>query len=177
MSAGNESWSSGESEPDEPVDSDMTGASEIEIIDIADQNEPNLDLHYDNYYYPSIKDFTAQASIRENISVKDDSSLDYFELFFDSSFLDTIRVQTNLYQEQHPEPIHKNMKPWSPVTENELRTFIGITINMGHVRKGALKDYWSKDSLLATPIFEILCLEIDTFKFCDIFILLIMKML
>lgn len=68
-------------------------------------------------------------------------------------FLDTIRVQTNLYQEQNPEPVREKMKPWSPVTENELRTFFGLTINMGHVRKGALKDYWSEDFLLSTPLF------------------------
>lgn len=68
-------------------------------------------------------------------------------------FLDTIRVQTNLYQEQNPEPVREKMKPWSPVTENELRTFFGLTINMGHIRKGALKDYWSEDFLLSTPLF------------------------
>lgn len=85
MNVENETWSSGESEPDEQVDLDMTNASGIGAIDTVDnQNEPNVDVFYDTYYHHSIKDFTGQASIRENISVNGNTPLDYFELFFDS---------------------------------------------------------------------------------------------
>lgn len=41
------------------------------------------------------------------------------------------------------------MKPWKAVTVDELRVFFAVTINMGHVRKGTLKDYWSTDPILS----------------------------
>jgi len=45
------------------------------------------------------------------------------------------------------------MKPWTPITEDELWIMITLSINMGHVIKGQLKDYWSQDPLLYTPIY------------------------
>ncbi|XP_066590831.1 piggyBac transposable element-derived protein 4-like [Prorops nasuta] len=65
-----------------------------------------------------------------------------------------IKSQTNLYQEQIPEPYRLNMKAREPVTVNELRIFLALTINMGHVRKSKLENYWSTDPLLSTPIFN-----------------------
>ncbi|XP_066602390.1 piggyBac transposable element-derived protein 4-like [Prorops nasuta] len=65
-----------------------------------------------------------------------------------------IKSQTNLYQEQNPEPYRSNMNAWEPSTVNELRVFLALTINMGHVRKSKLENYWSTDPLLSAPIFS-----------------------
>jgi len=61
--------------------------------------------------------------------------------------------QTNLYQKQNPEPLRSKMAPWKDVNIEELRIFLGLSINMGHVIKGNLQNYWSKDPLLS-PIFR-----------------------
>jgi len=59
-----------------------------------------------------------------------------------------ITTQTNLYQEQNPEISLMHMKPWKPLTVDELRIFLGVTINMGHVRKVSFRTigvqilYW-----------------------------------
>ena len=45
------------------------------------------------------------------------------------------------------------MKPWADLEIDELRTFLGVSVLMGHVRKGDIQDYWSTDPLLSTPIF------------------------
>ncbi|XP_032689157.1 glutamic acid-rich protein-like, partial [Odontomachus brunneus] len=114
-----EAWSSGESEPEEDVITDRTIACDVDLLDNErDENIP--DVHYDPYFYPSIKTFTEQ---------------------------------TNLFQEQNPEPDRIHMKPWTPITEDELWIIIALSINMGHVVKGQLKDYWSRDPLLYTPIY------------------------
>ena len=52
-----------------------------------------------------------------------------------------IITQTNLYREQVPFMVSKNMKNWELVTQDELRKFIGLSINMGHIRKGDIKDF------------------------------------
>lgn len=153
MDAESIAWSSGESEPNESDGvRDVTGASKTaDDIDIDIEN--NSDIRYDSSFYPSVKDFTGLSGIRDTIVVPDDTPLGYFEIFFNSILLEMITTQTNLYQEQNPEPLRMNMKPWKLLTVDELRIFLGLTINMGHVRKGSLESYWSTDPLLATPLF------------------------
>ena len=66
----------------------------------------------------------------------------------DSNIFKVILEQTNLFQKQNPDPFHSNMAPWKDVTVEELRIFLALTINMGHVRKCNVKNYWSMDPLL-----------------------------
>jgi len=149
-------WSSGESEPDELLVEDSTGVSEpadsLESINYEDKVIPGLS--FDSIYHPSIKDFIGQSSICDNISISGNTPLHYFDFFFNSTILQIIVEQTNLYQQQNPEPLRSKMAPWKDVNIEELRIFLGLSINMGHVIKGDLQNYWSKDPLLSTPIFR-----------------------
>ncbi|XP_020298998.1 piggyBac transposable element-derived protein 4-like [Pseudomyrmex gracilis] len=110
-----EAWSSGESEPEEDVITDRSIACDVDLLDYK-RDENILDVHYDPYFYPSIKTFTGEA-------------------------------------QQNPEPDRIHMKPWTPITEDELWIMIALSINMGHVVKRHLKNYWSQDPLLYTPIY------------------------
>lgn len=40
------------------------------------------------------------------------------------------------------------------LTTDELKLFFGLIILTGHVRKSALRHYWSNDPVLSTPIFR-----------------------
>jgi len=42
---------------------------------------------------------------------------------------------------------------WSNITPEELRKFEGLIILMGQVRKESIRDYWSTDPKVSTPIF------------------------
>ncbi|XP_014481496.1 PREDICTED: uncharacterized protein LOC106747954 [Dinoponera quadriceps] len=128
-------WSSGESEPD-----DSDHERDISIVPEAIEEDCHIDfdypeIAYDKFFYPSIKDFTGSFQIRESVTIPGDAPLDYFEIFFDEPLFKMIVTQTNLYQTQNPEQARINMKPWTPVTVNELRVFLALSINMGHVRK------------------------------------------
>ena len=42
---------------------------------------------------------------------------------------------------------------WSIITPEEMRKFLGLIILMGQVRKESIRDYWSTDPTVSTPIF------------------------
>lgn len=100
-------WSSGESEPNESDDErNMIGASEDINTNVpCDIDKEYPDIFYDSSFYPSVKDFTGLS----DILVQGDTPLDYFEIFFNSTLLEIITMQTNLYQEQNPEPLRSKM--------------------------------------------------------------------
>jgi len=63
--------------------------------------------------------------------------------------------QSNLYQTQNAEKWKVSPKTlkWSNITPEEMRNFLGQIILMGQVRKENVRDYWSTDPTIYTPIF------------------------
>ncbi|XP_046828835.1 piggyBac transposable element-derived protein 4-like [Vespa crabro] len=65
-------------------------------------------------------------------------------------------TQTNLYHSQM-KGLHKTSAktvPWTEVTTNEIKKFLGLLILMGQTRKSHWRDYWSTDPLVEAPIFR-----------------------
>jgi hypothetical protein len=42
---------------------------------------------------------------------------------------------------------------WSNITPEEMKKFMGLIVLMGKVRKESVRDYWSTDPTIFTPIF------------------------
>jgi len=63
--------------------------------------------------------------------------------------------QSNLYHSQNAEKWKVSPKRlrWSNITPEEMRKFLGLIILMGQVRKESIRDYWSTDPTISTPIF------------------------
>jgi len=63
--------------------------------------------------------------------------------------------QSNLYHSQNAEKwkISPKTLKWSNITPEEMRKYLGLTILMGQVRKENIRDYWSTDPTISTPIF------------------------
>ncbi|XP_046987117.1 piggyBac transposable element-derived protein 4-like [Schistocerca americana] len=68
--------------------------------------------------------------------IDDPEPIDIFEKIFPKELVQLIVFQTNLYATQ-------SGKSFTPTTDNEIRTFLGINILMGIKRMPAYRDYWS----------------------------------
>lgn len=153
--AANLAWSSGESEPEEQISDEENDQNSDGGL--QDDEYDNTEIYKDAYFYPSVKDFVGVSEINQNIQIAGNNPIDYFRYFFDLPLLQAIVEETNLYETQNPcvddfETSH--MKPWNILTVDEFEIFLGLSILMGHVRKGELKSYWSTDPLIHTPIFR-----------------------
>ena len=83
---------------------------------------------------------------------------DFFSLLFVAQIWDILVQQTNLYYtQQHPNlddlPPHSRARQWRPVTIDEMKVFIALSIAMGLVQKPDLEKYWSTNEIDETPFF------------------------
>ena len=63
--------------------------------------------------------------------------------------------QSTLYHSQNAEKwkVSPRTLKWSNITPEEMRRFLGLIILMGQVREENIRDYWSTDPIIFTPIF------------------------
>ncbi len=84
--------------------------------------------------------------------------LDFFQLFLDDGMIDLFVRETNRYAcQQCLENNH--LSPWSDVTREEMLAFISLNIGMGIISLPSIRDYWSREPLLAHPWFGCLVKE------------------
>ncbi|XP_066275083.1 piggyBac transposable element-derived protein 4-like [Branchiostoma lanceolatum] len=91
--------------------------------------------------------------------------VDFFNLFFTPAIIDKVVTETVQYanqwiaahQDYLREKRHSSVHQWSKraVTVEEFRAFLGLTINMGLIRKTTLASYWNTaNRSQATPWFN-----------------------
>ncbi|CAF3360073.1 unnamed protein product [Rotaria sp. Silwood2] len=106
-----------------------------------------------------LKTFTfdsSESGISSYIPKNDENRpVDYFRLIFDHTLMQKIVQETNKYNfytirhEKLPERYQKAID----ATEHEMYTFFALYMLMAHTKKSRIKDYWSTDPLIATPMF------------------------
>lgn len=113
-------------------------------------------------FVPKTFDFDAsQSGISSEVSSKINDSevcpLSFFEFFFDQELMNKIVAETNIYNEtiekNEKSTTRKHQKAWTDVNVDEMYSFFALCMLMAAVKKGRIKDYWSTDHLIATPIF------------------------
>ncbi|KAI2650763.1 PiggyBac transposable element-derived protein 4 [Labeo rohita] len=82
------------------------------------------------------------------ISTATCSPLQYFELFFSKSVLQTVVEHTNTYGAMRFEG---KKKPWEDISIKDLKSFIALVIYMGVLKCFTLTDYWKKSDLYSLP--------------------------
>lgn len=79
------------------------------------------------------------------------SALDFFHIIFTQDIYDLIVTQTNLYASQQRMEPRNQKQSWSDLTVDEFKTWLGLYLAMGIVKKPSLRDYWSQSPLTQTP--------------------------
>lgn len=84
--------------------------------------------------------------------------IDMFHILFDYDLVSHIASETNKYykeclNKQATVKEFSKLKRWSDTNPDELYCFFALLILMPHCRKNNMKQYWSTDPLLETPMF------------------------
>lgn len=117
--------------------------------------EPNIEWETMETHSPVRETFIGQPGPKIPII----SPVDIFEFYFDRQIMEEITKFTNLYAEQERNkkgmifPRRSRDWDWQPVTVDELYLYFSLLMLMGIVQKPSVKSYYSKNSLLESPIF------------------------
>jgi len=81
-----------------------------------------------------------------------------FRMFFDDQLVELIVCETNTYAAQKIQarsfiPLCYRIQDWKPVTKDEMYVVLALFMLMGITKKPTLFSYFSKNYILATPIF------------------------
>jgi len=94
------------------------------------------------------------AGISSDLELGNDP-IDYFELFFDQKIMEYIAEETNRYRQQNSSSsTTSHQAQWYTTNFKEMYVFIATTMLMGTVQKNKLRDYWSVDPVIITPIYR-----------------------
>ncbi|KAM4536507.1 piggyBac transposable element-derived protein 4-like isoform 1-T2 [Odontesthes bonariensis] len=90
--------------------------------------------------------FTRTPGLKVPIS-EDASPLDVFSHIFTDEVWDMLVTQTNVYADQVRSHTPSNSK-WSPVSKQEMKSFIGLCLTFGIIKLPTRRDYWRQSKWL-----------------------------
>jgi len=85
-----------------------------------------------------------------------ESVVEIVSSIIDDNLIHLLTEQSILYHNQNAEKwkiLPKTLK-WANITLEEMRKYLGLITLMGQVRKENIRDYWSIDPTISTPIFR-----------------------
>ena len=144
-----------ENEQPSDVDSSEDEESTDESGEENDDSNGEEEQNYSNLRWSSA--IRAPQDINFNgmrVEMEENSScLQYFELLFTNDVYQLILDETIRFERQKRH-LDRNLRGHlHDFTIPELKAWLGLTLNMGLVRKNSIKSYWSKNSVIQTPIF------------------------
>lgn len=110
-------------------------------------------------YSPHIFDFdNTGCGITPDIEFSENpTESEIFKHLFDADLVEHIVYETDKYYSYITQTFevkeHSKLKNYTRPTLSEMYTFLAASLLMAHTSKNRLKDYWSTDPLLSTPMF------------------------
>ena len=95
------------------------------------------------------------TGVRHAIPAKTDFGEAYhcLNLFVTDAMMELLVVETNRYYEPN-KPVGRNSRDWKPLTVEEFRDFVAVTIIMSFHTVPSIEHYWSSDPLLRVPAIQ-----------------------
>jgi len=131
-----------------------TSTVEEESNELENSDDKTSDVWCKTDKKPSNEPFLGTTSL--NIVIHNpESVVEVVSSITGDDLLLLLTEQSNLYHSQNAEKLKVSSKTlkWSNITLEEMRKFLGLIILMGQVRKENIRDYWSTDPTISTPIF------------------------
>jgi hypothetical protein len=100
--------------------------------------EPPPIPQFDPVVYPCKQNL---PSLPPSVDSSDPEAI--FNAFFDTEVIESLTLHTNQNAERKRIKNNYEQRSWRPITSNELRTYLGITIWMGCQRLNTIKEYWN----------------------------------
>ena len=96
--------------------------------------------------------FTGNEGMQQPLS-PNPTAEDFFKLYINEDIIDHIVTQQYIEREQNNLRPHSVVTQWKPTDRQEMIAFLAMLIMMGIIHEPRINMYWSKDSLLSTPVF------------------------
>jgi len=156
------------SDTDDSSDTDFGEQEDDALLPDFDDNSGVGDTAYvndNNFLWEDIDNFVGQREIFSGMSGPQNSAkdltnaVDIFEQFFDKYIVQKIVTETNRYAEQFKNSRgnifskRSRVNEWQPVTAEEIYVVLALFMLMGIVQKTSLRLYFSRNHLVATPVF------------------------
>ncbi|KAJ8976673.1 hypothetical protein NQ317_004756 [Molorchus minor] len=139
----------------EPEQNDDVAADDIDNSNIQEHIALPKDLSLKwskTAFVPNIHPFDDSNSGAHIESVEDKSNaLSYFLLFINPEVVELVVQETNRYALENKE---NTKQKWKDTTENEMYVFLAVMLLTARHGKNNIKEHWSTDALLHTPIFS-----------------------
>ncbi|KAK3756836.1 hypothetical protein RRG08_048882 [Elysia crispata] len=107
-------------------------------------------------FRPSVPEFQGNPGVK--VDVTNFKPADFFALYINDDLLNNFVIQTNLYAEEYIRtteiPPSSRVHRWVETDVGEMKTFIGLCLLMGVIKKPDYNSYWSTDPLIRTPVFS-----------------------
>ena len=148
-----------ENEQPSDVDSSEDEESTDESGEENDDSNGEEEQNYSNLRWsseiraPQDRNFNEEVGMRVEME-ENSSCLQYFELLFTNDVYQLILNETIRFERQKRH-LDRNLRGHLyDFTIPELEAWLGLTLNMGLVRKSSIKSYWSKNSVIPNPQFS-----------------------
>jgi len=162
-------YNSDERLSDSSSDSVTSSDNEIDDIAVADAiiNDDSADeeeiLHLD-FRWKTMDNYTGYREVFScdfgpRNGVENVTLYNVLSCFLKKGIIQQIVRETNRYAEQHKNArgnlfsFRSLVRSWTPVTESEIYTVLGLFLLMGIVQKPTARSYFSKRRVISTPGF------------------------
>ena len=127
-------------------DSDSEDDSLIEEFDQSSIHE--WQWKTDHSHFSTLLNYFDGSSVGNNAT----RPIDSFSKFICQDVIQLIIDQTNIYGRQRCIQKGGDATDWKDIDENQMYAFIGILFVMGFHKLPRIRDYWSQDRNLFTPV-------------------------